>query len=151
MTLRQYYRAALWFPLIPPAITWPLAYLVLRTHRGAADWVGAVAFVSLAGLIFYIPCALLFSVWEFRRPIPPKYFPLVLLTFPPACALLVLFAGMVLTLAVPGSGSLRDAMRTTSFFGTVIITVGYIYVGIIAGIASICRRHGYVSPEPSQE
>ena len=147
MTLRQYYRAALFFPLIPPLISGVVVYSTYPSNRGAADWAGTVLFVSLVGLAPYVPCALLFAFWEFRRPIAPRDFKLVLLSFPVACLILMV---PVLAIRSRDQGFI-DAIKGMSFFGPILLIVGYLYVGIIAGIAVICRRFGYITPEPKGE
>src|SRR4051812_33710997 len=136
MTLRQYYRAALFFPLIPPVISGIVTFLTYPLTRRGVDIAGSVLYVSAVGLIPYLPCALLFAFWEFRRPVPPRYYTLVLLAFPPACFLLVLIAAIVISIATRDQ-PFGDSMRGTLFLGTVIVAVGYLYVAIIAGIAAI--------------
>jgi hypothetical protein len=148
MTLRQYYRAALLFPLIPPVISGLVLYATYPSRRGAADWAGTVVFVSAFGLIPYIPSAILFFLWETRNPITSRDYGRVLILFPLGAAAV----GVLIFLAVKGlGGSFGHGLLEASFFAGMTIIGGYFYAAIIWVIGAICRYYGYITPEPNQE
>lgn len=148
MTLRQYYRAALFFPLIPPIISGLVLYATYPSRRGAADWAGTVVFVSAFGLIPYIPSAILFFLWETRNPIASRDYGRVLILFPPVAAAV----GFLIFLGVQGlRGSFGHGLLEASFLAGMTIIGGYFYVSIIWLTGAICRLYGYITPEPNQE